>query len=77
MRTIEQIDKDIYEIYFEKENLFHKAYFDSGHPLHEQAVNKMESLAKEKVGDDPLPAEIMPIVSNVNDIILSKEGGKP
>lgn len=60
--TKDEAFKKIGEVWFNKESEFHKAYWNSGHLLHAEAVEQMSDLTKIVYGDTPIAPEIMPIV---------------
>jgi hypothetical protein len=73
-RSEAQIDLDIRHIMFNKEALVHKAYFDKNHLLHDEAVEVMEKLAQEKLGNEPYAPEIMPVHIDADSLKL--KGGE-
>lgn len=55
------VQGQIHEILFAKESEGYKAYHDSGHSLHRQAVERMELLTQATVGNGLYNPEVMPI----------------
>jgi hypothetical protein len=65
-RTVAEIDREVRNILFNKDALIHQAYFDRNHLLHDEAVEAMSMLAREKLGDEPYNPEVMPRVKSVD-----------
>lgn len=50
--TPEEIDKELEDIFCNKESMAHKAYFTNDHILHNKTVERVEELSRLKIGNE-------------------------